>query len=116
MNNDIYKELASAMYALEKRSHNKIYLINTDIEKNAQKLYCTFISTFKNAEIVYEPAYSQIIVSADTYVLDIYSNEHKEVFFSADVICIDSIINGMLHIECVFNNAFRMAGEIYGQQ
>ena len=116
MNNDIYKELASAMYALEKRSHNKIYLINTDIEKNAQKLYCTFISTFKNVDIVYEPAYSQIIVSADTYILDIYLKEHKKVFFSADVICIDSTVNGMLHIECVFNNAFRTAGEIYGQE
>ena len=112
MNDNFCKKLASAMNAIEKHSSNKLYLINSDIEKRAIGLYLSFIYADIKAEIVYNPAYMQIIVIADSYVLDICSNKYKQNLFSADTLCIDVTTNGMLHIECVFNGAFRKAGEI----
>lgn len=110
MKNEFYNELTKAMHAIEKNSINKIYLLNPDVDDKAQRLFSDFASTGINARIDYHPAYMQIAVVADTYVLDIYTNELKQALHNADGICIDSVSDGMLHIECIFNNAFRMAG------
>ena len=54
--------------------------------------------------------YMQITVIAETHLLDINTNNLKQKLLSADVVCIDALSSGILHIECMFNNSFRKVG------
>lgn len=110
MNTDFFKTLSSAMTAIEENANKHFYLPNPDIAAKAQRLYYDFVSENITAKIDYYPAYMQIVVVAETYVLDIRTNNHS--VFNADVVCIDSTSDGSLHIECVFNNAFVEGGAI----
>ncbi len=112
MDNNLFKGLSTAMGTIENDSINKVYLLNHNVNLQAQLLHSALCSSGADARVEYYPAYLQIVVIADTYVLDIYTNELKQALLNADVICIDSASDGMLHIECVFNNAFRKAGVI----
>ena len=110
MDNNFFKDLATTMDTIEKDSINKVYLLKQDVNLKAQLLHSAFRTSGIEARIEFSPAYLQIIVIADTYVLDIHTSELKQALLSADIIGIDSASDGMLHIECVFNNAFRKAG------
>lgn len=112
MDNIFFQELATAMDTIEKDSINKVYLLNHDVNYKAQLLHSALCSAETDSRIEYYPAYLQIVVIADTYVLDIQTNELKQALLNADVLCVDSASDGLLHIECVFNNAFRKAGVI----
>lgn len=112
MDNNLFKDIATAMDTIEKDSINNIYLLMQDVNLKAQFLHSAFCSSGTDARIEYSPAYLQIVVIADAYVLDIHTSELKQALLNADVIDIDSASDGMLHIECVFNNAFRKAGVI----
>ena len=112
MDNNLFKQIKAAMDTIENDSINKVYLLNHDVSLKAQLLHSLFLSTDVESRIEYYPAYHQIAVIADTYVLDIRTNEFKQALLNADVIGIDSASDGKLHIECVFNNAFREAGVI----
>lgn len=112
MNNNFFKELTAAMDTIEKNSTNKVYLLKQDVNLKAQLLYSAFCSSGVHTRIEHNPVYLQIAVIADTYVLDIHTSELRHAFLNADVICIDSSSDGKLHIECVFNNAFKKAGVI----
>lgn len=112
MDNNLFKDLATAMDTIEKNSINKVYLLKQDVNLKAQLLHSAFRSSGTDARIEYFPAYHQIVVIADTYVLDVHTTEFKQALLNADVFCIDSAFDGKLHIECVFNNAFRKAGVI----
>ncbi|MCR4693489.1 MAG: hypothetical protein K5664_06375 [Firmicutes bacterium] len=110
MNNDFYKMLSKAMEKVENDSINAIYILNPDVELKAQNLYSKLISSEIKAKIEYSPAYMQITVIAETPVLDICTNNFKQSLLNADVVCVDALSNGILHIECMFNNAFRKVG------
>lgn len=110
MNNNFYKVIATAMNIIEKHSINKIYLLNPDIETKAYNLYSSFTCAGIKAIVEYIPAYLQVVVIADCTLLDIHTNVYKQELLNADAICIDTTSEGMLHIECIFNNAFRKAG------
>ena len=112
MDNNLFKHFKAAMDTIEKDSINKVYLLNHDVNLKAQLLHSALCSSGTDARIEYFPAYHQIVVIADTYVLDIHTNELKQTLLNADVIGIDSASDGKLHIECVFNKAFREAGVI----
>lgn len=112
MDNNLFKQIKAAMDTIEKGSINKVYLLNHDVNLKAQFLNSLFLSSDVKSRIEYCPAYHQIVVIADTYVLDIRKSELKQALLNADVIGIDSTFDGLLHIECVFNNAFRKAGVI----
>lgn len=112
MNNNFFKELARAMNKIEKDSIRHIYIISPDIEAKAYRLFSDFLSSGVTARLDCNPAYSQITVIADTYVLSVNKQVHKANLLCADIICIDSAIDGKLHIECSFNNAFAKVGEI----
>lgn len=112
MDNNLFKHIKAAMDTIEKDSINKVYLLNHDINLKAQLLHSAFCSSGTDARIEYHPAYLQIVVIADTYVLDVHTTELKQALLNTDVIGIDSASDGKLHIECVFNNAFRKAGVI----
>lgn len=110
MNTDFFKTLSSAMDTVEENKNQHFYLPKSNIAAKAQKLYYDFVLSGINAKIDYYPAYMQIVVSADTNVLDIQTAKHGFLF--ADTICIDSTSCGTLHIECLFNNAFTKGGAI----
>lgn len=112
MDNNLFKDIATAMDTIEKDSINNIYLLNHNVNLKAQLLHSAFCSSRTEARLEYHPAYLQIVVIADAYVLDIHTIEFKQALLNADVIGIDSASDGMLHIECVFNNAFKKAGVI----
>jgi len=112
MDNNLFKHIKATMDTIEKDSINKVYLLKQDVNLKAQLLHSAFCSSGTDARTEYFPAYHQIVVIADTYVLDVHSTELKQALLNADVFCIDSASNGKLHIECVFNNAFRKAGVI----
>lgn len=112
MDNKLFKHIKAAIDTIEKDSINKIYLLKQDVNLKAQLLHSALCSSGTDARIEYFPAYHQIVVIADTYVLDIHTTELKHALLIADVIGIDSASDGKLHIECVFNNAFRKAGVI----
>ena len=110
MNDDFYKILSKAMDKIEKDSIHEVYILNPDVELKAQCLYSEFITSNMKARIEYSPAYMQITVIAETRLLDTSANNRKQKLLSADVVCIDALSNGILHIECMFNNAFRKVG------
>lgn len=112
MDNNLFKQIKAAMDTIENNSINKVYLLNHNVNLKAQLLNSLFLSSNVESRIEYNPAYHQVVVIADAYVLDIHTNELKQALLNADVIGIDSASDGMLHIECVFNNAFRKAGVI----
>ena len=112
MDNNLFKHIKAAMDTIEQNGINKVYLLNHDINLKAQLLNSQFLSADVESKIEYYPAYHQVVVIADAFVLDIHTNELKQALLNADVIGIDSASDGMLHIECVFNNAFRKAGVI----
>lgn len=112
MDNNLFKDITTAMDTIEKDSINKVYLLKQDVNLKAQLLHSALCSSGTDARIEYHPAYLQIVVIADTYVLDVHTTELKQALLNTDVIGIDSASDGKLHIECVFNNAFRKAGVI----
>ncbi len=115
MNNELFKLIANAMNTIEKDANGKVYLLNPDVEAKAYSLYSSFISDGINAKIDYSPAYLQIIVTAECAVLDIRNTTYKNDLLDADIIGIDITSDDLLHIECVFNNAFRKAGVLNEQ-
>ena len=50
------------------------------------------------------------MVIAETPLLDICTNNFKQSLLNADVVCIDALSSGILHIECMFNNSSRKVG------
>ena len=115
MSNNLFKELSALMDTVEKDSVNKIYLFDPTVNTKAYNLLSAFCISGINAKIEYNPAYQQIIVIADTYVLDIHTSKLKQALYGTDVICIDSTADGLIHLECIFNNAFKKAGVINEQ-
>lgn len=112
MDNNLFKQIKAAMDTIENDSINKVYLLNHNVNLKAQLLNSLLLSSNVESRIEYNPAYHQIVVVADTYVLDIRTCELKQALLNADVIGFDSSSDGKLHIECVFNKAFREAGVI----
>ena len=111
MEDNFYQTLAYAMKKIESESPDKVYWLNSDINDKAAALYHMFLQSFPNANIIYSPAYLQIIVTADTYLLAI-NKECMQHIFNADIFSVDSSAGGMLHIECIFNKAFKIVGEL----
>ena len=112
MNNDIFKTLAETMDKIEKESINCIYIVNNEVELKGQNLYYNLVSMGMNTRLIYKPAYKQIVVIAETFVFDIASNNIKNSIMTSDAISIDATLNGLIHMEFVFNNAFRRVGEL----
>ena len=110
MENTFYQVLANTMKNIESEISDKIYWLNHGITDKAAALYCMFLQSFSNANIIYDPAYLQIIVTADTYLLDI-NKEGMQRLFNTDTFSVDSSADGMLHIECIFNKSFKIVGE-----
>ena len=110
MNNEFFKLCAKTMDKIERESAGKIYLLNVGVSEKAARLYEDFYKKYENAEIEYDTAYRQIRVTADTYVWDVRGQERDNVYY-ADIVSIDSTNDGMLHVECVFKNAFETVGE-----
>lgn len=110
MNNEFFKLCAKTMDKIEKDSAGKIYLLNIRVREKAERLYEDFYKKYENAEIEYDTAYRQICVTADTYVWDVRGRE-RDNLYNADIVSIDSTNDGMLHVECIFKNAFETVGE-----